>query len=741
MPLAAATPDGDRGKLAALAAGDEPVATRARIIQASLVGMSNTAIAAELGVLRKTVALWRTRYTRHGVAGLADEQGRGRRRSPELAEHVILAVLTSAPPSEEADLAADPRPDEVSSAGWTAPELARAIGVHPRTVARVWNDVGLTPRRAGAIRPGVDPVHHGRARTLAGWHVAADHRGMALWVDGSTPRRWPDPATAAQLGRTWEATTAVITATDQAATAVAFSSEGAEALTAHIEQMLSDVPAGVRLWLLVDRPRVELDRATLRLLSEIPELEVKHAPTPAAWRALAQRIVTATVADQLRRGTDLSHQLQRCHAHLLFQAHQPHGRPPVIAWRSDNADRRGGLAAFQRRAPRRRLVPAPPDPATAWASLVRRHHDHPHYEFPARPAVALQHLHRHAPDLGLTVEDVRDALVLLQAQWLHLDRIERELFHAARRALMTAADLTDVLDVGEQGVRDREAGLRHVGPRGSRVRVRARHALERRLPGQDSPLGLDVEDGAPAITEYTAEEIGEHLHARWVRVHGDDGDGQRELPGPSEVLEIVEHVVHRQRRGGPGMPLRVRVGEIRAGFWMLSLLRARFRPDWLAWVRHGRDRGVTWTELGAPSGRTGGAIENYVRCVTAWADVDSPASTPGTTGTSTAVDPEEAADGIAEVLADLLSVEHRALLRSDSDLRASVAAIDDVLDDEDDDHPRATAAIWLSVLITELRYHELIEQESGLAAATERAARWLTDYRRRTAEAESIAPR
>ena len=75
-----------------LRAGDEPrlsslvrsstveagLAQRARIVLLAAEGVSNTEIAAMVGVSRPTVIGWRSRYDQAGIAGLGDLDGSGR---------------------------------------------------------------------------------------------------------------------------------------------------------------------------------------------------------------------------------------------------------------------------------------------------------------------------------------------------------------------------------------------------------------------------------------------------------------------------------------------------------------------------------------------------------------------------------------------------------------------------------------------------------------------------------------
>ncbi len=72
---------GDEPKLSSLVRSstvEAGLAQRARIVLLAAQGVSNTAIAAMVGVSRPTVIVWRNRYDQAGVAGLGDLARSGR---------------------------------------------------------------------------------------------------------------------------------------------------------------------------------------------------------------------------------------------------------------------------------------------------------------------------------------------------------------------------------------------------------------------------------------------------------------------------------------------------------------------------------------------------------------------------------------------------------------------------------------------------------------------------------------
>lgn len=129
---------GDRDRLVVLAQGGtaDSRALRARIILMAADGVSNTAIAATLPCSRPTVAVWRRRYRRNGLAGLDDLPRTG--RPPTVSETAVLATTMLSPPAPRSGQAAFPH--------WSARGLASTLGVSPHTIRRVWRRWQVTDR-------------------------------------------------------------------------------------------------------------------------------------------------------------------------------------------------------------------------------------------------------------------------------------------------------------------------------------------------------------------------------------------------------------------------------------------------------------------------------------------------------------------------------------------------------------------------------------------------------------------
>ena len=100
---------------------------RSRIILLLASGLSQAAVASQLGVSRRTVAIWRQRFLEGGPASLEhDRPGRGRPKGRSADAVAAITAAMAAPPAGQ---------DR-----WTARALAKHVGVSHSTVLRVWRD-------------------------------------------------------------------------------------------------------------------------------------------------------------------------------------------------------------------------------------------------------------------------------------------------------------------------------------------------------------------------------------------------------------------------------------------------------------------------------------------------------------------------------------------------------------------------------------------------------------------------
>lgn len=144
---------------------------RARIVLLAADGRSTRSIARELGTMPRTVSLWRGRYAREGLSGLAERPRPGPKpKYTEATGRRILAVLERPPPP--------------GFARWTGPLIGAALGdVHVQQVWRVLRRlrIDLAGRKSWCESP--DPDFAAKAAAIVGLYLDPPEDAIVLAVD------------------------------------------------------------------------------------------------------------------------------------------------------------------------------------------------------------------------------------------------------------------------------------------------------------------------------------------------------------------------------------------------------------------------------------------------------------------------------------------------------------------------------------------------------------------------------
>ncbi|MFD6461070.1 IS630 family transposase [Streptomyces roseolus] len=146
------------------------LAVRARIVLACANGWNNTVVAARLDVGRGTVRRWRTRFLRDRLDGLADEPGPGvpRTITDAQVEEVVVRTLEQTPPA---------------GTHWSKRELAKAVGISPASVLRIWHAFGLQPWRTETFKISPNPFLIDKVRDVVGLYPAPPANAVVFAVD------------------------------------------------------------------------------------------------------------------------------------------------------------------------------------------------------------------------------------------------------------------------------------------------------------------------------------------------------------------------------------------------------------------------------------------------------------------------------------------------------------------------------------------------------------------------------
>src|ERR1039458_4651207 len=111
-------------------------AQRARMILLATQGRQDKQIAAEVGIRRQSVALWRRRFLQLGIDGIAKDAPRGGRKRSARSDAKVRALIHRTTQTTPPD-----------ATHWSTRSMARAAGTSEATVRRVWHEHGLKPHR------------------------------------------------------------------------------------------------------------------------------------------------------------------------------------------------------------------------------------------------------------------------------------------------------------------------------------------------------------------------------------------------------------------------------------------------------------------------------------------------------------------------------------------------------------------------------------------------------------------
>jgi transposase len=159
---------------------------RAQIVLLSAAGVGTNEIMRQTGKSKTCVWRWQERFMAEGFDGLLHDKTRPSRVGPlgaDVAERVV-ALTQSDPPAE--------------TTHWTAPMMAKEIGISASSVQRIWHAHGLQPHRFRRFKLSNDPNFVEKLRDVVGLYVDPPAHAIAWRLPirrrspgshQSTPRR------------------------------------------------------------------------------------------------------------------------------------------------------------------------------------------------------------------------------------------------------------------------------------------------------------------------------------------------------------------------------------------------------------------------------------------------------------------------------------------------------------------------------------------------------------------------
>lgn len=132
---------------------------RARALLLAGQGLANSAVAAEVGVSASTVKAWRDRFTEQGIVKFG-EVAKGRGRKPSISAEKIAEIVRATQETKPA-----------GETHWSCRTMAKAQGVSPATVQRIWSSRGLKPHLVKTFKLSNDPKFEEKLIDVVGLYL------------------------------------------------------------------------------------------------------------------------------------------------------------------------------------------------------------------------------------------------------------------------------------------------------------------------------------------------------------------------------------------------------------------------------------------------------------------------------------------------------------------------------------------------------------------------------------------
>ena len=298
----------DRVLLQALVRGrktPQRVVLRARIVLRAAEGTSNYGLAIELGITRPTVLLWRNRYAKVGVAGLlkdAPRPGRKKKIAAKQVEAIVNATLRTTPRD---------------ATHWSSRTMARAHGVSPATVQRIWRAHGLQPHRTETFKLSRDPDFVKKLRDVVGLYLNPPEKALVLCVDEKSqiqaldrtapilPLRPGMPArqTHDYIRNGTTTLFAALNVLDGTVIGTCKPHHRHSEFISFLESIDRSTPRRRELHLILDNYRTHKHPKVKEWLEVHPRFHLHFVPTSSSWLNLVERWFAEITRKRIRRGT------------------------------------------------------------------------------------------------------------------------------------------------------------------------------------------------------------------------------------------------------------------------------------------------------------------------------------------------------------------------------------------------------------------------------------------------------
>jgi transposase len=283
----------------------QQVSVRGRIVLGAAEGESDGAIARHLGLNRKTVMLWRSRFAEQGIERLWEvAPGRGRKPTygPEKIKSIVNATLQSKPKG---------------MTQWSCRLMAASQNVSKSTISNIWRSHNLKPHRIKNFKLSRDPQFLEKLTDVVGLYLNPPQHALVLCVDEKSQIQALDrtqPGLPLKKGRCGtmthdykrNGTTTLFAALEVLHGRVigqCYERHRHQEFLRFLRQLDQEFPGPTPLHLVMDNYGTHKHPRVRAWLNQRPRFVSHFVPTSSSWLNLVERWFGELTSKRIRRGS------------------------------------------------------------------------------------------------------------------------------------------------------------------------------------------------------------------------------------------------------------------------------------------------------------------------------------------------------------------------------------------------------------------------------------------------------
>jgi transposase len=277
---------------------------RVSIVLLAADGLSNQQIAKQLGQDKMKVGRWRTRYACSGMDGIAKDKTRPGR----------IAPISEEKRAEIVRMTLEQKPEGATH--WSRSSMAKAAGVSPSTVGRIWSAHGLKPHRARSFKLSNDKKFQEKLEDIVGLYLSPPEHAIVLCCDEKSQIQALDrtqPGLPLKKGRCHtmthdykrNGTTSLFAALNVANGEVfgtCMKKHRHQEWIRFLNAIKANTPADQDVHIICDNYATHKHDKVKAWFKRNPRFKVHFTPTSASWLNMVERFFRDLTVNSLRRG-------------------------------------------------------------------------------------------------------------------------------------------------------------------------------------------------------------------------------------------------------------------------------------------------------------------------------------------------------------------------------------------------------------------------------------------------------